>query len=250
MTQGRDCRDDTLLQPVVGTMSQERRRRVLAELAKPGDLDGNRLCDVAGSVIGVPGAGIMIMSGDRPLGSLCSSNAMSGAIEDLQFALGEGPCVDAYGLDHPVLEPDLADPATPRWLAFSPAALEAGARAVFGFPLRFGAARLGALNLCSDRAGALTDDQYADALAVAEVAAESVLILQAGAPPGQLATALETDSNFQYVVHQASGMVSVHLGVSIADALVRLRAHAFAAGRPLADVATDVVSGRLRLAHD
>ncbi|HZQ87063.1 MAG TPA: GAF and ANTAR domain-containing protein [Acidimicrobiales bacterium] len=231
-------------------MSNERRARVLAELAKQGDLDGSRLCDVAGAVVGVTGAGIMIMSSDSPLGSLCSSNAMSGVIEDLQYALGEGPCVDAYGLDRPVLEPDLANPATPRWLAFSRGALEVGARAVFGFPLRFGAARLGALNLCSDRAGALSDDQYADALTVADVAAEAVLVLQAGAPPGQLATALETDANFQYVVHQAAGMVSVHLSVSIAEALVRLRAHAFATGRPLTDVAADVVALKLRLAHD
>jgi hypothetical protein len=39
----------------------------------------------------------------------------------------------------------------------------------------------------------------------------------------------------------------VQLGVSVADALVRLRAHAYAEARPLSDVAGDVVAGRLRL---
>ncbi|MFD0630267.1 ANTAR domain-containing protein [Catenulispora yoronensis] len=47
-------------------------------------------------------------------------------------------------------------------------------------------------------------------------------------------------------VHQATGMISVQLGVSLAEALVRLRAHAWAADRLLADVAADVVARRLR----
>ena len=37
-------------------------------------------------------------------------------------------------------------------------------------------------------------------------------------------------------------MISVQLGVSLEEALVRLRAHAFAASTPLDDVAGDVVS--------
>jgi steroid delta-isomerase-like uncharacterized protein len=50
------------------------------------------------------------------------------------------------------------------------------------------------------------------------------------------------------VIHQATGMVSVQLDVGMAIALVCLRSHASAAGRPLADVAADVVARRLRLA--
>ncbi len=53
-----------------------------------------------------------------------------------------------------------------------------------------------------------------------------------------------------YVVYQAQGMTMVDLGVSLVDALARLRAHAFAADRSLQDVARDVVEGRLRLETD
>ena len=53
--------------------------------------------------------------------------------------------------------------------------------AVFGFPLRAGAVRLGALNLYRGRSGALSGDQQGDALVVAEVAARWVLEAQAGA---------------------------------------------------------------------
>ena len=228
-------------------MSEERRDRILAELGRgDGDLTAVRLCGVAESVTSVSGAGIMVMSNDLPAGSLCTSSALSAAIEDLQYSLGEGPCVDAYHLDRPVLEPDLAEPVTTRWLAFPAAAVHAGARAVFGFPLRFGSTRVGALNLCSERAGPLTDEQHADALVMADVAAEKVLALQAEAPPGELADALEAGSHLQHVVHQAAGMVSVQLDVTIAHALVRLRAYAFANGRLVVDVAADVVARRLR----
>ena len=55
--------------------------------------------------------------------------------------------------DLPVTEPDLALPITARWQAFAPPAVEAGVRAVFGFPLRVGAARLGALSLWRDHPG-------------------------------------------------------------------------------------------------
>ena len=142
---------------------------------------------------------------------MCTTNEVSALIEQLQYELGEGPCVDAYHQDRPVLEPDLADPGTPRWLAFTGPAIEAGVRAVFGFPLQVGAVRLGALNLYCDRPGPLTDEQHADALVMADVAAQAVLVLQANAPPGKLAAELEAGADFQYVVHQASGMVAAQL---------------------------------------
>ena len=192
------------------------------------------------------GAGIMLMSGDTPRGSVCSSNPVSALIEQLQFTLGEGPCIDAYEHDRPVLEPDLADPAHPRWLAFTASAVAAGARAVFGFPMQVGAIRLGALNVYRERPGGLTDDQHADALMMAGVAARAVLAIQAGAPPGAMAAEFETASDFHYVVHQASGMVAAQLGVSVAEGLIRLRAYAFANDRPLTAVAEDVVGRRLR----
>lgn len=209
-------------------------------------MDTKRLCEVSVEVTGMSGAGIMLMAGDMPRGSVCTSNDVSDLVEDLQYVLGEGPCVDAYGQDQAVLEPDLANPRTPRWLAFSGPALDAGVRAVFGFPLRVGAVRLGALNLYRDRPGPLGYDEHADALVMADVAAQAVLVLQADAPPGRLSAALMAGADFHYVVHQASGMVAAQLDTGVADALVRLRAYAFGNELPLTDVAKEVVARRLR----
>lgn len=226
---------------------QDRRLAILGRLVgdDPGFTTG-RLCQVCVDVTGVTGAGIMLMAGDIPRGSVCTTNSVSAVIEELQYDLGEGPCVDAYNQDRPVSEPDLARPATPRWLAFTGPAVDVGARAVFGFPLQVGAVRLGALNLYNDRAGPLTDDQQADALIMADVAAQAVLLLQADAPPDTVAVELERNANFQYVVHQATGMVAAQLEVTVSQALIRLRAHAFGNNRSLTDVARDVVDRRLR----
>jgi hypothetical protein len=225
----------------------DRRLELLGRTVRPsGELETQRLCDVCAEVTGMTGAGIMLMSGDIPRGSVCTTDAVSSLIEQLQYELGEGPCVDAYRQDLPVSEPDLADPATARWLAFTGPAVDAGARAVFGFPLQVGAVRLGALNLYRDVPGPLTDDQHADALIMAGIVAQALLLLQAGAPPGTVAAELEENADFLYVVHQASGMVAAQLEVTVGQALIRLRAFAFGNDRALNDVARAVVDRELR----
>ncbi len=225
----------------------EGRLQLIAELLHGGTgIDTKRVCDASAEVTGATGAGIMLMSGDIPRGPVCTTDEVSARIEELQFDLGEGPCVDAYRQDCAVLEPDLERPVSPRWPAFSGPAVDAGARAVFGFPLRVGSVRLGALNLYRDRAGPLSDVQQADALVMADLAAQSLLTLQADAPPGEVGVALESHANFQYVVHQASGMVAAQLEVPVETALIRLRAHTFGNSRRLTGVARDVVARRLR----
>jgi hypothetical protein len=232
-------------------MPDDRLLRILARLAEPKSSgDARHLCVVCAEVTDMTGAGIMLLWGDQPQGSVCTTNEVSSLIEDLQYTLGEGPCVDAHRHHVPVAEPDLAEPAVARWPEFSRTAVAAGARAVFGFPVSVGEVHIGALNLYRDAPGPLTVDQHADALVVAQVAARAVLTMQADAMPGALGEAIEAGGNFRFVVHQAAGMVAVQLGIPVGEALVRLRAQAFSSGRPLADIALDVVSRTLRLDGD
>jgi hypothetical protein len=116
-------------------------------------------------------------------------------------------------------------------------------------PLEIGAIRVGAFDLYRDRPGVLTDAQLSVALTFADAAAGALLDEQfadAETPYDSAAPALMVHAE----VHQATGMVSVQLDVSLDDAFVRLRAHAFAAERPVQDVARDVVDGRLRFQHE
>jgi GAF domain-containing protein len=233
-------------------MPSARLVRILAHLKSgTGDQPGpERLCEVTADVVGASGAGIMVMSAASQGSTICTSNEVSALIEELQFTLGEGPCLDAFHHTLPVLEPDLADPRDVRWPAFAPPAVAAGARAIFGFPLRLGAVTVGALNLYRSEPGVLDDDQQADAMVLADVAARSVLSIQSHAAGGTLGRAIEEGSQMRIVVHQASGMVAVQLGVTLNEALVRLRGYAFATDRLVTDVARDVVARRLRFDED
>ena len=67
------------------------------------------------------------------------------------------------------------------------------------------------------------------------------------APPDTVAEELEAGADFQFTVHNAAGIVSAQQDISVTEALIRLRAHAFSNDRPLADVAYDVIARTLRL---
>jgi hypothetical protein len=173
------------------------------------------------------------------------------ALEEAGFTLGEGPGRDCEAAGMPVLVADLAGALT-RWPAFAPAAMDLGVRAVFALPLRIGAISVGTLLAHRATAGALHNGQLVDALALADTLAvlllrrgthESAHVLEGREPrPGWAGS-----STHRVEVHQATGMISVQLGVSLAEALVRLRAYAYANDRPLHEVAADVVARRLRL---
>ena len=229
-------------------MAGHRRLRILALLVDGGEasLETKRLCHVCAAATETTGAGIMLMSGDVPRGSVCTTDDVSSVIEQLQYDLGEGPCVDAYRTQLPVFAPDLADPSETQWAGFRHGALAAGVRAAFGFPIWVGTVCIGALDLYQDAAGGLTEEQCADALVVASVAGRTVLGWQSVAGSGSLAWQLEHVPADRAVVHQAAGMASVQASVSVEDAMLLLRAYAFAEDRPISAVATDVVTRRLR----
>lgn len=227
--------------------------RVGLVLAAMADVDGDapsviaRVCVAAVGLLGLSGCGISLMVDGRLEGSAGVSDREIAAVQELQLELGEGPCVEAWMRDEPVGAADLADPVGTRWPLFSRAAVDAGVRAVFAFPMHQGAIRIGVLVLYRARAGTLSGEEWARGAVLADVASQIVLALQAGAPEGQVHELLAAEPPHWAEVHQATGMISVQLGVGVDEAFVRLRAHAFAEGRALREVARDVVARRLRL---
>ncbi|MEU6260866.1 ANTAR domain-containing protein [Streptomyces sp. NPDC047043] len=65
-------------------------------------------------------------------------------------------------------------------------------------------------------------------------------------PDGPIGNALETGGPgnlHRAEVHQAIGILSVQLGLSIDQARARLRAHAFAAEQPITETARQIIAG-------
>lgn len=189
------------------------------------------------------------MSGSHA-GPVCVSGGRMAALEELQFTMGEGPCQDAYSSGRPVHAPDFNAATSARWPTFILQARDSGIGAVFAYPMSTHGAKVGVLTLYKDDAGELSADQHYDSLAMATLLTETVLSMQDSAPPGELADGLEDVVAYRAEIHQASGMVSVQLQVSVAEALMRVRAHAFAVGLPVGGVAADIVARRLRLTDD
>jgi hypothetical protein len=183
-------------------------------------------------------------------GLAVASDQASERIDELQFSLGEGPCMDAFSSSRPVLEPDLGRGGIARWPVYSAAAQAEGVRAVFAFPLQIGAARLGVLDLYRDRPGSLSSQEITQALTFADVATTMLVDGQEQAPAGAAAEGLSEVFDYRAEVHQAQGMVMIQTAVSLAGALALLRAYAFSHDRGLGEVARDVVAGTLRLNED
>jgi hypothetical protein len=188
------------------------------------------------------GAAVVLITADHDAGNIAASDERASSVVDLQLALGEGPTVEAHRDRRPVLEPEMA--TATRWPALAPEAVSAGVAAVFALPLQIGAARFGVLTFYRDRPGPLEGGALPDALAMADMACEITLCLQAQVPPGSLHDVFETLARERTVVYQATGMIMVQLGVGPEEAIVVLRARAYAVGRPVDEVAADVVAGR------
>ena len=190
----------------------------------------------------VSGVGLAVMTDEGPAGTVAASDGGALQLEELQFTLGQGPCVDASRTGRPVLVPDLAGTSLRTWPQFGAGADAAGLRAVFAFPLQVGAIRLGVLDLHRDTTGELSGEELADALTFAAAATQLLLDLQAedtaqGLPPPHALAVLDDRAE----VHQATGVVSVRAGVSLTQALALLRARAYAEERPIGDLARDVL---------
>ncbi|MDQ6613923.1 MAG: GAF domain-containing protein [Actinomycetota bacterium] len=186
------------------TVGRERWLRMSRALAS-GHPAASGLCSKCVETLSVAAAGITIISDAGAQVSLCASGATVTALAELEFTLGNGPASDAHEHGVPVCEVDLVNAPPLRWSAFASPVVDAGFRAVFAFPLRLGAARLGALILYQIHPGDLDADSYADALTGAEVITRAILARQAGMPEEELMAELADGGAFHAEVHQASG---------------------------------------------
>lgn len=237
-------------------------------LAAVGDRRGvgaaDRLCEACVVLFGVDAAAISLVFDGTNVGTLGASGVSARVYDELQFTLGEGPCPDSVAHRAPVVVVDLADPDVVRWPAYGPAMLAHQIRGVYAMPVVVAGQYVGALDLFRAHPGVLGAEQLAGALVAAELAQMPLLDLlaedlQAGSDPDSDSWAeLKTLSRAE--VSQATGMLVAQgrgrnvafrsLEVEPAEALVRLRAHAFATGRSATDVACDILDRRLRLQAD
>jgi hypothetical protein len=222
-----------------------------------------RLVDSCQEATAMTGVGLALADAAGIAGIVAATGGAAQQLEELQFTLGEGPCVEASRTGRPVLCSDLLEHGLDRWPAFTPEAGGLGVAAAFTFPVQAGAISIGVLDLYRASRGPLDEGHMDAAVAYSDAAVAVLLHLhgQGGSVAGRHGARREgigdPDSgpdlaglvdlvDRRACVHQAAGMISVQLGVDIDGALLRLRAHAWAQQRPIAEVAAEVVARRVR----
>lgn len=210
-----------------------------------------RICRACVDGLDIDGAAMSLLTLSESRETLWATDPTAELLEDLQFSLNEGACMEAAATGSPVLVADLHHATeTARWPVFAAAVTEQTlVAALFALPLQWGAVNLGVLDMYRVTPGALTDAQRRDALSAVDTAALILLGQRTGDGGGQGGWLDQAVGN-RAEVHQATGMVLAQLGIGPTDALARLRAHAFGEGRLLVDVARDVVERRLVFVED
>ena len=213
----------------------------------------DRLCEACVVLLDVDAAAISLVFDGASSGTLGSSGAPARAYDELQFTLGEGPCLDSVAHRLPMLVVDLTE--EPRWPAYGPALLAHQIRSVCAMPVVVAGEFVGALDLFRAQPGELEGDALAGAIAAAELAGIAVLDLldadlQAAASDPSSDAWAELQALSRAEVSQATGMLVAQLGVEPPEALMRLRAHSYATDRNATDVARDILDRRLTLERD
>ena len=210
------------------------------------------LCHACVELLEVDGASVSLTHEGSTQGTFGSSGDMSRQLDELQFTFGEGPCLDAVRQGSPILVADLDDPAEDRWPAFAGALLRSGINAVFALPVTIASQQIGALDLFRRRPGQLSGTALTGGMLAAELAALPLMDLMSSDFDWDVAAAGgdgwdQLASLSRVEVYQATGMLIGALDVGPAEALVRLRARAFAEGTTAVETAWAIVEGRLSL---
>jgi hypothetical protein len=237
--------------------------QILAEIVADGGSAAPRLiCEACIAMLPVSRAAVTMMAGPDRQEPIFASDAVAAHLDEMQFRLGEGPCVEAFTERRPVLIPDLAEYTGNRWPVFAAAARRTPVRAAFVLPLQVGAIGVGVLDLYRDEPGMLDHDELAGALRAADAVLWALLGIRADNPVQLPTPATQphngadphgwlTGSPLDHIeVYQATGMIMVQLDVPAETALSRLRAHAFVHDRTIDDIARDVVARRLRFGNE
>jgi hypothetical protein len=238
----------------VGAVDQVRLSQALAAAVASNAPDAPlAVCRACVAWLPVSGAALTVMAGPDRQEPVCATDEVSARIDELQFSLGDGPCVESFSTGRAVLVADIADPGERRWPVFAAAAADTGARGMYVFPLNVGASRIGVLDCYRDTPGTLDEQELTGALRAADAAVWTLLdtmVPDAGTGGAREVDVVDGSSLARAEVHQATGMLIAQGHLTAAAALARLRAAAFATGRTITDVADDVLARRLRLHLD
>ncbi|POH63667.1 MULTISPECIES: GAF and ANTAR domain-containing protein [Cryobacterium] len=176
-------------------------------------------------LLDVQAGGILLADGTGMLELVASTSEEAEIVEVMIVAAGAGPCIDCYQTGAVVSVPDIeTDPRD--WPRFRRTALDQGFRAAHATPLRLHGEVIGAMNLLSTEAGALSDRDAQLAQALADVATVGILHERSFRQPEVVAAQLHLALDTRILVEQAKGVLAEVRSCTMSEAFDALRDYA------------------------
>ncbi len=185
----------------------------------------------------VGSCGITVQGEGRPL-TVASSDDLAAELDEVQYGVDAGPCLDALRNDRINAIADLS--VEDRWPTYCKQALSQGVQASFSMPLRAGSATVGALNLYSKSSPFDASVRQHIAVFAAQAAAAITMTMRYSDQvtlTEQLRTALTSRS----VIDQAMGIIMGQRRCTAEEAFAVLRAASQRRNIRLRDVARELV---------
>jgi GAF domain-containing protein len=208
------------------------------------------LVDVAqfavSAIPGADGAGLTMLEADRPQ-TVVATVEFVHAIDDVQYGLGEGPCLLAVETGRTQLSGSLGGDR--RWPRFGPRVGRMGVHSALSLPLLLPDRVVGALNVYAHAKQAFTVDAVRIGELFARPAAVSVHNAQVLAQSQRLAEQLQEALTSRAVIDQALGVLMSRTGAGPDEAFDRLRAMSQAQHVKVVEVSRTLVDEAVRRAR-
>lgn len=199
------------------------------------------LADVAADIISAAyGAGVSLINSEGQRLSVGATSDGVLAADDLQYELGEGPCLSAWSTGVPVYITDTH--TEKRWQSWTTAAAHAGIRSCLSVPLLKKPAALGAMKVYSDSPDAFSGDDRKRLLKLAHSAAALLGHVQASDTPQRISTEVRTSLAQRDAIGLARGILMERHDIGVQEAKRELLDMAGRDGNTIGDQASIITA--------
>jgi len=195
------------------------------------------------AIPGADGAGLTLLEVNRA-DLIVKSEPFVRAIDDIQYTIGEGPCISAAATGETKRSGSLRD--DPRWPQFGPQAGDLGVHSALSLPLKTATGVLGAMNVYAHAPDSFTDraQELGETFAIsAALAVQNAQILEQA---NRLVEQLHAGLKGRGLIDQAIGVLRRREGSTAEEALAQLTESSEKQHVSLAAVAMAVVEDAVR----
>jgi GAF domain-containing protein len=184
--------------------------------------------------------GITVRSDRGEPFTAASSDELTRELDEMQYAEGAGPCLEALNTGVPVFVTDMA--LETRWGSYPKHAVGIGARSSMSYPMLSGEVAIGALNLYAFEPSTPGGAMQARAAQIAEHAAGALALALRIAERGELIHNLRVALTSRSVIDQATGILMAEQRCDAETAFELLRKASQGRNTKLREVAAAIVA--------